>query len=83
MKFRQARKILRAQRPARYATVMAAMRRLELRAERWRRKHDYATPNPRPTFTLKDLFGLPYYDSAGYRRFAVHGPQAAEPPSRE
>lgn len=55
MKFRQARKILRRKRQVRYVTAMRAIRRLRIRSERWARRIRDVVPNPRPTFTSRDL----------------------------
>lgn len=59
MKLRQARKILRRPRPSRVGTVCSAIARLERRARRWRHQaRDVTCCNPRPTYTLRDLFRL-------------------------
>jgi hypothetical protein len=55
MRLRLARKILRRKRKVRFATAWNAVVRLELRANRWKRRHRDAIANPRPSFTLHDL----------------------------
>lgn len=65
MKLRQARKILRRPRRARYATAMAAIRRLEKRSRRWHRL-PRDVDNRRPTYTLRDLFRLADMEPGGW-----------------